>query len=114
MIVIVIVVNTRNLLKELIAMALDRVPSAIAHGDVEDALSGMPGVVRVHDLHIWPMSTTEVAMTAHLVMPGGCPDDGFLHASSEMFRERFAIGHATLQVERGEDGACLLEPAASG
>ena len=92
-------------------MALDRVPSSIAHGKVETALSGLPGVARVHDLHIWPMSTTEVALTAHLVMPNGCPGDSFLHDASAMLHDRFEIGHATLQVERGEDEPCALEPA---
>ena len=67
--------------------------------------SALPGVTKVHDLHIWPMSTTEPVLTAHLVIPTGHPGDGFLAAARVMLRERFAIGHATLQVEIGGD-AC--------
>lgn len=81
-------------------MALDRVPAAIVHGDVEATLAVLPGVARVHDLHLWPMSTTEVALTAHLVMPEGCPGDGFLRDAGSMLNDRFEIGHTTLQIER--------------
>jgi cobalt-zinc-cadmium efflux system protein len=92
-------------------MALDRVPDGIAPREVEAALTGLPGVSRVHDLHIWSMSTTEVALTAHLVMPTGCPGDVFLHDAADMLHDRFQIGHATLQVERSDDASCRLEPA---
>lgn len=110
-IVAIIMIGTWGLLKDSVAMALDRVPDGIAPRAVEAALTGLPGVTRVHDLHIWSMSTTEVALTAHLVMPGGCPGDAFLHDATDMLHDRFDIGHATLQVERSEDAACRLEPA---
>lgn len=110
-IVAIIMIGTWSLLKDSVAMALDRVPDGIAPRAVEAALTGLPGVTRVHDLHIWSMSTTEVALTAHLVMPGGCPGDAFLHDATDMLHDRFDIGHATLQVERSEDAACRLEPA---
>jgi len=109
-IVAVILIGTWALLRDSVAMALDRVPVGIAPHDVEQALAGLPGVARVHDLHIWSMSTTEVALTCHLVMPGGCPGDAFLHAASAMLHDRFEIGHSTLQVERLEDDACVLAP----
>ena len=110
-IVAIILIGTWRLLKDSVAMALDRVPDGIAPRDVEAALTGLPGVIRVHDLHIWSMSTTEVALTAHLVMPTGCPGDAFLHDAADMLHDQFEIGHATLQVERSEDAACRLEPA---
>jgi cobalt-zinc-cadmium efflux system protein len=110
-IVAIIMIGTWGLLKDSVAMALDRVPDGIAPRDVEAALTGLPGVARVHDLHIWSMSTTEVALTAHLVMPTGCPGDAFLHDAADMLHDRFEIGHATLQVERSDDAACRLEPA---
>ena len=62
-----------------------------------------PGVSATHDLHIWPMSTTETVLTAHLVMPGGHPGDHFLEETQGMLRERFGIGHATLQIETAPD-----------
>ena len=110
-IVAVILLGTWGLLRDSVNMSLDRVPSGIAPPEVESALVDLPGVARVHDLHIWSMSTTEVALTCHLVMPGGCPDDAFLHNASAMLHERFEIGHATIQVEREDGSACALQPA---
>jgi cobalt-zinc-cadmium efflux system protein len=106
----IILVGTWGLLKGSVAMALDRVPDGIAPDDVEQAICALPGVTRVHDLHIWPMSTTDVALTCHLVMPDGCPGDAFLHDTAAMLHDRFEIGHATMQVERNEDDACKLAP----
>ncbi len=98
----VIVVQTFDLLRESGEMALAAVPRGIDFDRVEAALAALPGVARVHDLHIWPMSTTEPVLTAHLVMPDSGGDDAFLRAAEAMLRERFGIGHATLQIERGE------------
>ena len=72
-------------------------------------LAGVPGVTAVHDLHIWAMSTTETALTAHLVRPGGF-DDAFLHGVCAELSHRFNIHHATLQIEAGSD-VCRLAPA---
>jgi cobalt-zinc-cadmium efflux system protein len=91
-------------------MALAGVPRGIDFDQVEAALAALPGVERVHDLHIWPMSTTEPVLTAHLVMPGGAPGDAFLRRADTMLRARFGIGHATLQIESGRED-CALAPA---
>jgi cobalt-zinc-cadmium efflux system protein len=76
---------------------------------VRGFLGRQQGVTAVHDLHIWPMSTTETALTAHLVMPGGHPGDDFLHHLAQRLEKSFTIGHATIQVETaGHD--CALHP----
>jgi len=96
--------QTWGLLRETIEMSLAAVPRAIDYDAVTQALAALPGVEKVHDLHIWPMSTTEPVLTAHLVIPGGYPGDAFHGLARAMLHERFGIGHATLQVETG--GAC--------
>lgn len=110
-IVVVILIGTWGLLRKSVAMALDRVPDGIAPSDVDAALLALPGVTKVHDLHIWPMSTTDIALTCHLVMPDGCPGDFFLHQASAMLHDSFEIGHSTIQIEQDEHEACLLAPA---
>lgn len=105
-IVAVITWGTWGLLRESVSMSLDAVPSNIAHGEVEAALIALPGVSFVHDLHIWPISTTEIALTAHLVSPNGYPGDDFLHHASEMLEQRFGIAHSTIQVETSPDIHC--------
>ena len=102
--------QTWGLLRETVEMSLAAVPRAIDYDRVRAALAGLPGVAAIHDLHIWPMSTTEPVLTAHLLMPGGHPGDAFLQSAQDMLHHDFGIGHATLQVETG-DGACVLEPA---
>ena len=69
----------------------------------------MPGVTGVHDLHIWPLSTTSVALTAHLVQPDATVNDDALHQLSDELHTRFGIDHATVQIEQG-DGECRLAP----
>ncbi|KQN92977.1 cobalt transporter [Sphingomonas sp. Leaf231] len=105
-IAVVIFWQTWGLLRETVEMALAAVPRGIDYDRVKEALATLPGVATVHDLHIWPMSTTEPGLTAHLSMPAGHPGDGFLHAAQAMLHDRFGIGHATLQVETG--AACAL------
>ncbi len=85
-IVVVIFLSTWSLLRDSVAMSLDKVPAGIEPAKVEQALAALPGVARVHDLHIWPMSTTEAALTCHFVMPAGHPGDGFLHEAAAMLR----------------------------
>lgn len=105
-IVAVILWSTWGLLRDSVTMALNAVPQGIDAEKVEAALAGLPGVARVHDLHIWPMSTTEVALTAHLLMPGGHPGDAFLRGAEHRLDHDFGIGHATLQIELGDAGPC--------
>ncbi|HEX8553994.1 MAG TPA: cation diffusion facilitator family transporter [Sphingomonas sp.] len=100
--------QTAGLLRETVEMALAGVPRGIDYDTVRMSLRTLPGVAAVHDLHIWPMSTTEPVLTAHLVMPGGHPEDAFLADARAMLHARFGIGHATIQVETGRcaDGDC--------
>ena len=104
-IVALIFVQTWGLLRETVEMALAAVPRGIDYDAVGMALRTLPGVARVHDLHIWPMSTTEPVLTAHLVIPAGHPGDAFLSEARVLLRERFGIGHATLQIET-DQAAC--------
>jgi cobalt-zinc-cadmium efflux system protein len=106
----VIVWGTWSLLRDSLAMSLDAVPASIDPQAVRNYLSSCAGVSQVHDLHIWPLSTTENALTAHLVFPGGHPGDQFLLTAATELRQRFGIGHATLQIEISEDTACHLAP----
>jgi cobalt-zinc-cadmium efflux system protein len=102
----VIAWGTCGLLKDSVKLALLAVPDSIDESAVRGFLAGLPGVAAVHDLHIWPMSTTETALTVHLVMPGGWPGDAFLHDIAHELDHRFRIGHATVQVETGADQHC--------
>ena len=106
----VIVVGTWGLLRDSLGMAMAAAPSDIDPVEVRAFLAGRAGVESVHDLHIWPMSTTEVALTCHLVIPGGHPGDGFLHQLSADLAKRFRIAHSTVQIEIDPDAACALAP----
>jgi cobalt-zinc-cadmium efflux system protein len=108
-IVAVIFAATWGLLRDSVSMSLDAVPPDIVPGHVEASLAGLPGVAKVHDLHIWPMSTTEVALTCHLVMPVA-GDDAFLHQAAAMLRDRHNIHHSTIQIERGLEEDCRQAP----
>jgi cobalt-zinc-cadmium efflux system protein len=107
-IVAVIIYGTWGLLTESIRMAMAAVPPGIEPKAVGSYLSGLSGVTAIHDLHIWPMSTTETALTCHLVMPAGHPGDGFVNEAAEELRERFRIEHVTLQVEVSDSSDCAL------
>jgi cobalt-zinc-cadmium efflux system protein len=99
--------QTWGLLRETVEMSLSAVPRGIDYDAVEQALAALPGVTGIHDLHIWPMSTTEPVLTAHLLMPLGLPNDDFLAQAQAMLHNRFGIGHTTLQVETaGDCGGC--------
>jgi cobalt-zinc-cadmium efflux system protein len=99
-IALVIVVGTWRLLRQSLHLMFDGVPEHIDLAAVRHALESLPGVDRVHDLHVWATGTSDVVMTAHLVMPAGHPDDAFLEAATHLLRDRFMIGHVTLQVVR--------------
>ncbi len=109
-IVAFIVWTTWSLLRDSLAMSLKAVPPGIDPSAVRAFLCKQPGVAAIHDLHIWPMSTTDFALTAHLVMPGGHPKDEFLMHLSEELRAHHGIDHVTLQVETDPATACALEP----
>lgn len=109
-IVAIIVWGTWSLLRQSAGMALHGVPDGIDPSAVKSLLLAQPGVTGVHDLHIWPMSTTEIAMTCHLRMPSGHPGDAFLAKLAHDLQHEFAIPHATIQIETSETGVCALEP----
>ena len=106
----VIVWGTWSLLRDSLAMSVGAVPGHIDPQAVRRYLESCAGVSAVHDLHIWPMSTTETALTAHLVVPGGHPGDEFLAITATRLRHSFAIGHSTLQIEISAESACHLAP----
>jgi len=107
----VIVGSTWGLLRDSVNLSLHAVPPRIDTGQIRKYLSGLAGVAEFHDLHIWGMSTTETALTVHLVMPGGHPGDPFIAQVAGELRGRFAVGHATIQVETGDERhPCALAP----
>jgi cobalt-zinc-cadmium efflux system protein len=103
----VIVWGTWTLLRDSLAMSLNAVPPSIEPDEVRRFLESLPGVARLHDLHIWPMSTTETALSGHLVMPDGRGGDAFLTRTCEELQRRFGICHVTLQIE-SEEMECTL------
>jgi cobalt-zinc-cadmium efflux system protein len=108
----VILIGTWGLLREAADLAMDAVPPGIDPAAVLACLQAAPGVAEVHDLHVWAISTTETALTAHLVRPEAGLDDGFLTGLQEALRDRFGIGHVTLQIEAGDPAhPCRLAPA---
>ena len=106
----VIILGTWGLLRDSLQMSVAAVPQGIDPLKVRQFLEGRAGVSAIHDLHIWPMSTTETALTCHLVMPSGHPGDSFLHDLCRELSERFKIGHPTLQIEVDPAVACALAP----
>jgi cobalt-zinc-cadmium efflux system protein len=104
----VIVWGTWGLLRDTVAMSMAAVPSRIDPAAVRAFLESRPGVAAIHDLHIWPMSTTEIALTCHLVIPLGHPGDAFLRDVATELATKFRIGHPTLQVETDLHAACAL------
>jgi cobalt-zinc-cadmium efflux system protein len=106
----VILVGSWSLLRDSLGLSLDAVPQGVEADAVRRFLQQQPGVKAIHDLHIWPMSTTEIALTCHCLMPAGHPGDEVLAALAHELHERFGIGHATIQVEVDDRVACALEP----
>ncbi|HEY7852608.1 MAG TPA: cation diffusion facilitator family transporter [Caulobacteraceae bacterium] len=106
---VVIVAGTWSLLRESLDLALQAVPAGVDRAAVRAYLAALPGVTEVHDLHIWGMSTTETALTAHLVRPGAGVDDVMIHDACVELQTRFHVHHATLQIENGAmDHPCHL------
>ncbi|WP_100635747.1 cation diffusion facilitator family transporter [Marinomonas sp. ef1] len=109
LIVAVIFIGTWNLLKDSMNYTLDAVPDKIDMLALKKYLENLPDVARIHDLHVWPLSTTEVALTVHLVMKGST-QEGFLHQIQHHLHDEFSIEHATIQIESEADEAhCSLE-----
>ncbi len=106
----VIIWATWGLLREAVNHSLDAVPSDIDPRKVADYLRTLPGVSEIHDLHVWAMSTTETALTCHLVIPDGHPGDAFLERVYEHLGQKFEIQHPTVQIELGDARACKLSP----
>jgi len=100
----VILLSTWGLLRDSLNLAVDAVPRNVDPEEVRAYLAGLPAVVQVHDLHIWPMSTTDTALTAHLVMQPVPEDDAFLQGISRQLETRFGIHHATIQIEHLDSG----------
>ncbi|WP_247657944.1 cation diffusion facilitator family transporter [Aquabacter sp. L1I39] len=107
---VAIIAGTWGLFRDSFDLALDAVPANVDGPAVAAYLKSRPGVAEVHDLHIWALSTTEVALTAHLVRPGAALDDAFLMETCAELKARFDIGHAALQVEAGEMACPLASP----
>ncbi len=114
LITVLIALGTWSLLRDSANLALDAVPGAIDPAAVSQYLKGLPGVLTIHDLHIWAMSTTETALTVHLVMPQAAVDDAFLARVSDGLEQAFGIRHATVQVEHEDEisHCCQRRPSA--
>lgn len=103
---VVILIGTWRLLRDSLRLALNAAPRDIDTAAVRGYLEGLPEVKDLHDLHIWAMSTTEIALTAHLVTPAGHPGDAFLHRLAADLEHRFGICHTTVQIELENPGGC--------
>ena len=111
-IALIIAFSTWGMLRESVNLALNAVPAHLDPAAVEAYLRNLPGVTDVHDLHIWGMSTTDVALTAHIIRPEVSDDDALLRDAASTLHSRFGISHPTLQIERGHGpDDCHLAPA---
>ena len=106
----VILLSTTGLLRSSVDMSMAAAPKSTDLDAIKAFLLKRPGVSAIHDLHVWPISTTETALTCHLVMPGGTASDDFLMEIAQMLKTSFRIGHTTLQIERRADNGCALAP----
>ena len=118
-IAVVVVMGTWSLFRQSLHLLFDGVPEGIDLVAIKAYLESLPGVDRVHDLHVWALGTSEVALTAHLVMPSGHPDDAFLAVAARELHDRFEIEHATLQVVKAPlsvpcGGLCSASSSGSG
>ena len=109
-IVAVIAIGTWGLLRDSVNMSLQAAPPGIDTAGITTFLLARPGVAAIHDLHVWPLSTTETALTVHLVVPPGVKGDGYVADLADVLHEQFGIDHATVQIETGNGAPCRLEP----
>jgi len=106
----VIVYGTWGLLRDSLSLAMNAVPPGVDLQRIRDYLAAQPGVTDVHDLHVWALSTTGNALSAHLVMPSGHPGDHAVDGIVAVLREEFQMHHATLQVDMGTtEHRCTLD-----
>lgn len=105
----VIVWGTWGLLRESFELSMQAVPKGIVLGEVRTYLEGLPGIAGVHHLHVWAMSTTETALTVHLVFPAGHPGDAFLARVNDELSHQFRIHHPTIQIELADGAPCAIE-----
>ena len=109
LIVAAILVGTWSLLRDSINLAIDSVPEHIDIAGIKSYLQNLENVSQFHDLHVWPMSTTEVALSVHLIIAEGYIGKGFLNEIQQDLHDDFNIEHSTIQVERQDDGPCVLD-----
>lgn len=107
-ITLMIALGSWSMLKESVQMGLLAVPASVNEEKLRAFLLARPGIAALHDLHVWPISTTDTALTAHIIMPGGHPGDAFLHGLAHDLEHDFGIGHATIQVETDGGHGCAL------
>lgn len=108
-IVAVVAVGTWGLLRDSVNMSLQAAPSGLEPDEIRLFLSSWDKVTAIHDLHVWPMSTTETALTVHLLVPAGYPGDAFTAQIAAALKTKFGIDHATIQIETDSDTVCMLE-----
>lgn len=109
-IVAVIAAGTWGLLRDSVNMSLQAVPPGLDGTAIGSFLQAQDGVKAIHDLHVWPLSTTETALTVHLLMPGGYPGDAYTARLADALKNEFAVDHATIQIETDAATPCELEP----
>lgn len=107
-VVAVILVGTWSLLRDSTNLAIDSVPAHIDMPGIKGYLTGLEKVFQMHDLHVWPLSTTEVALSVHLILVDDCHDKEFLSGIQRQLHDRFSIEHSTIQIERQGDDSCML------
>jgi len=109
LIVAAILVGTWSLLRDSVNLVIDSVPEHIDIAGIKSYLQNLENVTQFHDLHVWPMSTTEVALSVHLIIGEGYIEKGFLNEIQQDLHDDFNIEHSTIQVERQDDGPCVLD-----
>lgn len=108
LIVAVILVGTWSLLRDSMNLAIDSVPRGIDIAGIKRYLTSLENVIKIHDLHVWAMSTTEVALSVHVIVKDGALENDFLPKLQQQLHDRFGIEHSTIQIEKQDDASCML------